>query len=215
MWSSVDPKAAFFDWQFAFIVKCVKAEGLGVVTLDLSSTCASFRVHFRRLTRPSSAARFSRFDSFFGEGDPSEETKQYIQHMVAFFSVDYLDIVSRYHLHVILGLPVAPDGNGREYQGDWTETEEGEGDHFTRKHGHAMMWSERIQNTFVYSGFDEVVALSEESINRVLQSRLNTVRQWHIDGLFAIDILDLKVRLLSNGKAIVYIQANGSIAVRK
>ena len=40
MWYRVNPKAEFFDWQFAFIVKCVKAEGLGVVTLDLSSTFA-------------------------------------------------------------------------------------------------------------------------------------------------------------------------------
>ena len=211
----MDPKAAFFDWQFAFIVKCIKAEGLGVVTLDLSSMCTWFIMHSKKLTWLSSAARFSRFDSSFGENDPNEETKQYIQHMITFFSIDYLDIISRYHLHVILGLPVAPEGNGREYQEEWTETEEGEGDHFTRKHGHAMMWSERIQNTFVYPGFDEVVALSEESINRVLQTRLNTVRQWHIGGLFAIDILDLRIRLLSSGKAIIYIQANGSIAVRK
>ena len=50
MRSRSDPKAAFYDWQFAFIVKCVKAEGLGVVTLDLSSTCAWFRASFRKLT---------------------------------------------------------------------------------------------------------------------------------------------------------------------
>ncbi|EKM52094.1 uncharacterized protein PHACADRAFT_262561 [Phanerochaete carnosa HHB-10118-sp] len=196
---TVTPKVDLSDqqWQFAFIVKCVRAEGLGVVTLDLDT------------------ARFSRFDSFFGNGEPDEQTKHYIDLMIKFFSHDYIDILARFSLHIILGLPLAPDSFGRDYAAEWTETEENEGDHFARKHTHAMMWSERIQHTPVYPGCHEVVALSEETINRVLRSRLETVREWQIGNLFSINILDLKVRLLTSGKAIIYIQANGMIAVRK
>ncbi|EKM52523.1 uncharacterized protein PHACADRAFT_149241 [Phanerochaete carnosa HHB-10118-sp] len=196
---TVSPKVDLSDrqWKFAFIVKCVKAEGLGVVTLDLDT------------------ARFSRFDSYFGTSEPDETTKHYIDLMIHFFSRDYLDIVARFNLHIILGLPLAPDSFGRDYAAEWTETEENEGDHFARKHTHAMMWSERIQNTAIYSGCQEVVALSEETINRLLRRRLETVREWHISNLFSINILDLKVRLLTSGKAIIYIQANGAIAVRK
>ncbi|EKM54300.1 uncharacterized protein PHACADRAFT_146129 [Phanerochaete carnosa HHB-10118-sp] len=196
---TVTPKVDLSDqqWQFAFIVKCVRAEGLGVVTLDFDT------------------ARFSRFDSFFGGGEPDEQTKHYIDLMIKLFSHDYIDILARFSLHIILGLPLSPDSFGRDYAAEWTETEENEGDHFARKHTHAMMWSERIQNTAIYPGCHEVVALSEETINRVLRSRLETVREWQIGNLFSINILDLKVRLLTSGKAIIYIQANGMIAVRK
>ncbi|EKM52083.1 uncharacterized protein PHACADRAFT_151051 [Phanerochaete carnosa HHB-10118-sp] len=196
---NVSPTVDLSDqqWQFAFIVKCVKAEGLGVVTLDLDT------------------ARFSRFDSFFGHGEPDEQTKHYIDLMIKFFSHDYIDILARFSLHIILGLPLAPDNFGKEYEAEWTETDENEGDRFARKHTHAMMWSERIQNTTISPGCHEVVALSEETINRVLRSRLETVHEWQIDELFSIKILDLKVRLLTSGKAIIYIQANGMISVRK
>lgn len=162
------------------------------------------------------AARFSQFDSEFEKkGALNDEAKKYLALMIKFFSHDYIDIVARFNLHIILGLPLAPDSFGKDYMAEWTETEENEGDHFTRKHTHAMMWSERIMNTPIYPGCHEVIALSEESINRVLRDRLEIVREWHIGNLFKININELKTRLLSSGKAIIYIQANGSVSVRK
>ena len=41
--------------------------------------------------------------------------------MIHFFSRDYLDIVARFNLHIILGLPLAPDSFGKEYAADWTD----------------------------------------------------------------------------------------------
>lgn len=188
----------FHDWTVAFVVKVFQNES-GMIQLDFET------------------ARFSRKDSCFGAKE--EEFEYYIQLMIDFFSVDYLDLLVSYSLHLSLGA----SGEGSEVveyhsgSGSWSNTSEGGTDEFHRRRGHAMLWMERIQRMCLHSGFDEVIVLSEESINLVLQKRVKEVISSFIsrDKLFEMKVQSLKIRLLSNGKAVLYIQADGHIAVRK
>ena len=161
------------------------------------------------------AARFSRKDSFFGAKE--EEFEYYIQLMINFFSVDYLDLLVSYSLHLCLGASGGSDSVAEYYSENWSSTSEGETSEFSRRRGHAMLWIERIQRMWLHSGFDEVIVLSEESINYVLQKRFKKVISSFRspNKFFEMNIQDLKIRLLSNGRAVLYVQADGHVAVRK
>jgi hypothetical protein len=135
--------------------------------------------------------------------------------MRQFISVDYLDILSRFSMHIVVGIPAGPAVLGEVYSEDWTGTDEEEDDNFQRKRGQAALWSERIQHTHVYDGCDIVIALSETSINRVLGSRQKVVYDWNRGPLCNMNVQMVTVRLLSSGKAIVYVRVEGTIAVKK
>lgn len=97
---------------------------------------------------------------------------------------------------------------------DWSETDEGEESGYEREHGRVSLWSERIETT-IYGGYDQAIALSEASINLVLQSRCTAVSTWQRNRFFSMDVRPLSIRLLTNGKVIVYVQAEGKIGVKK
>ncbi|EKM51546.1 uncharacterized protein PHACADRAFT_102478 [Phanerochaete carnosa HHB-10118-sp] len=183
------------DWTIAFIVNVFENDS-GMIQLDFET------------------ARFSRNDSFFGV-DVDTVVEEYIQLMINFFTIDYLDILVSHSFHLCLG---ASGGlEAKEHRNvDWTSASEGESEEFYRQRGQAMLWMERIQRLDMQSGFDEVIVLSETTINRVLESRLKVISCFRgKDDLFRLDILGLKVRLLSNGKAVLYVQTEGHITVKK
>ncbi|EKM49363.1 uncharacterized protein PHACADRAFT_201752 [Phanerochaete carnosa HHB-10118-sp] len=72
-------------------------------------------------------ARFSHLDSFFGKGEPDEQTKRYIDLMIKLFSHEHIASspasTSTSCLHIILDLPLLLDNPGRDYAAQWTETE--------------------------------------------------------------------------------------------
>lgn len=160
------------------------------------------------------AARFSRYHSDFGL-KTNDVMDAYVKYMISFFEVDYLDIITRLQLHIIFGFPAVPEAPGDEYSEDYSGTDEGEGDTFRRTRGKSLLWSERIQKTAIQGEFDQVVALSEDSINRVLRSRCGAVSTWAQGRFFSMEMLPLSVRLLSHNKAIVYVQAEGMVGVNK
>ena len=210
---SADALEEFHDWKVAFIVKVFENES-GMIQLDFESMqLIPPLVHADSKLTP--AARFSRKDSFFGA--KGEEFEYYIQLMITFFSIGYLDLLVSYSLHLCLGAHGGSDSVAKYYSEDWSSTSEGETDEFSRRRGYAMLWIERIQRMCLRSGFDEVIVLSEESINYLLQKRFNKVISSFRspDKLFEMNIQDLKIRLLSNGKAVLYVLADGHIAVRK
>lgn len=139
----------------------------------------------------------------------------HVNYMISFFQEEYLDIISRLQMHIILGLPAVPEPPGYEYSDDYSGTSESEEFTFHRKHGKAGLWSERIRDTVIYGDFDQIIALSEDSINRVLRSRCSAVSTWEYEGFFSMQVQPLSVRLLTNNKAIIYVQAEGTIGARK
>ena len=140
---------------------------------------------------------------------------EHIEYIISFMRVDYLDLISRSQLHIILGFPTIPGTPGPYYDESWSETSEGEDSSgYVRQHGRISLWSERTETT-IYGGYDQAIALSEASINLVLQSRHGAVTSWKKDRFFSMELRPLSVRLLSNGKAIVYVQAEGKIGVKK
>ena len=165
-----------------------------------------------RLTgTPFSAARFSIKDSDFNGVDAKSDIAQLI---ITFFSVDYLDILISYSLHVFLGASGGSESI-EYYSEDWGSTSEGELDEFARKRGYAMLWIERIQRMTLRSELDQVIVLSEESINKVLRRRLEYISSFDRGNkLPSLKILDLKVRLLSSGKAVLYMHVEGQMAIR-
>lgn len=140
---------------------------------------------------------------------------EHIEYIISFISVDYLDLISRSQLHIVLGFPSIPGTPSPYFDESWSETSEGEdSSSYTRQHGRLSLWSERIATT-IYGGYDQAIALSEASINLVLQSRHTAVTSWKKDKFFSMELRPLTIRLLSNGKAIVYVQAEGKIGVKK
>lgn len=133
--------------------------------------------------------------------------------MIKFFSIDYLDIISRYELHIVMNAPPKPELRN-DYSEDWSSTDEEEIDRPKRQKGHAMLWTERIRGTFMF-GYDQIISLSEESINTVLSKRRQVACYWFHKSLANFNVSALSLRLLTNGKAIVYVEVDGWMAIKK
>ncbi|GJF00396.1 hypothetical protein PsYK624_166840 [Phanerochaete sordida] len=198
----IDAKATvlkeFHDWTIAFVVRVFENDS-GMIQLDFET------------------AQFSRIDSFFG-AKVDTEIEKYMRLMIGFFSVDYVDILISHSLHLCVessgGFAL---GSGEHHSADWTSgSEDEEPVGFYRQRGFAMLWMERIERMQIHSGFDQVITLSETAINRILGERLKVVSLFEGSaGAFRLDVHGLKVRLLSNGKAILYVQAEGHMRVKK
>lgn len=180
-------------------------------TSAVSSPCLSLQGSLHSL---SADAQFARFHSFFGGHEKYAEWKHDIDILIDFFSGEYLDILSRSSLHIIIGIPGVIE-QAAEYSEDWSSTSELEEVEIGRKRGRGMLWSERTLHTSVQAGFDQVIGLSEQSINELLERRRFFASPYGRGGLFDMEVTKLSIRLLSNGKAIVFVGAEGSIQVKK
>ena len=133
--------------------------------------------------------------------------------MIKFFSVDYLDIISRYNLHIILDAPSEPeplDDSSDEY----SSSDEEEDIRPRRPKGNANLWTERVQDTSMF-GYDQIISLSEESINTVLEKRRQVACYWSHEKLANFNITALSMRLLTDGKVVVFAEVDGSLAIKK
>jgi hypothetical protein len=188
------------------------------------------------------AARFSHH--FSRVSDTTEITLGYFYQIVQFLSVDYLDILVQYAMHIVYHVDVrVVVGSGTsggevvvhhhhehgESESECThESDDGEwkdvpGDeHRHRKHGHVVLYSERVQKTVMH-GYDQILAVSEESINQLFLSMWtrgsrsdgDILSKWKHE-LFSAQFSAPKIRLLSNGKAIMWIHVNeGSLHVKR
>lgn len=113
------------------------------------------------------------------------------------------------------------ENSGSEDTGEWSEVAEKEKRH--RKHGHIALWTERIEHTVMF-GYDQILAVSEESINQMfyrLWSKSTrkdfdvVLSKWSLD-MFTASFESLKVRLLTNGKAVVWVNVQeGLLRVKR
>lgn len=189
------PLIEFHDWTIAFTVKVFENDS-GMIQLDFET------------------ARYCLMDSYYGE-KIDNIAEQYIAIIVKFLGMDYLDILVSHSFHLCLGSSGAALQESEEYSEDWSSANEDETE-YHRQRGYAMLWMERIQRMCIQSGFDEVIAISEASINRLLLSRLRfaSIFQDKSD-LFRLNITGLKIRLLTKGKAVLFIETEGYISVKK
>ncbi|PSS11038.1 hypothetical protein PHLCEN_2v3334 [Hermanssonia centrifuga] len=211
----------YHNWTIAFVVDVVEEkEGTSItrIKLDLNT------------------ARFSSYFSTYKKTDTLVIT--YFNRIVKFLEVDYLDILTQYSMHVIYSVDIRVSGTGfgliggggsAEYESEaesanWTDSE-AEEEHRTvrRAHGNVSIFTERITSMVLYN-FDQILAISEESIDSQFLSMWikathnqfdQSLAQWSLD-LFNASFHAIKVRLLSNGKAIVCINIHqGDMAIKK
>ncbi|KAG8800448.1 hypothetical protein FRC16_002842 [Serendipita sp. 398] len=201
----------FHNWQIAFIVDVSEEKECdGAVTrLVMNLETARFSHHFSVIT------------------ETSEVALGYFYQIVHFLSVDYLDVITQYKMHRVwhhdtrvitvthTAAPIQESSDENEEMID----EEGSAWKYTatdkkwqRRHGQLTLWHERIEKTTMF-GYDQVLAISEESINQMFFSLWSRASKSEFDGalakwskeIFSASFEAIRVRLLSNGKAIVWI----------
>ncbi|CAL1696314.1 unnamed protein product [Somion occarium] len=206
---SEGPEALYADWTISFIVGVVRDKGSKHITLDLNS------------------ARYaSRFSSY---KKVDTIVVKYFEDIVKFLTVDYLDILVQYSVHIVqigleVFLPGGPEPSSDSGNTTWSETDN-EDDQPGRPHGEVVVWTQRIESMHLF-GFDQILALSQVSINSLFFSLHKKAQRWtegfdeclahwSLDS-FSADFDAISVRLLSNGKAVIFISINaGELAVRK
>lgn len=131
-------------------------------------------------------------------------------------TVDYFDLLSGFNLHYIYHFDekIEIDYHAIGDSDSWS-VESGEDEvHHVRERGSVMIWTERIQKMTLF-GFDQVLAISEQSINEMFRTlwvqaskscsgRLRALYQYS-DCQFDATLGALTVHLLTNGKAVVFV----------
>lgn len=159
----------------------------------------------------------------------------YCTRIVEFFSSTYLDILETVELHVIYFFdtrwPIASggmltiseeDGDSEEEEIDEAEWQITGGDNTGTR---VIEWREMITRCNIH-GFDQVIAISQSTINAFLQSLWSggqnhrhsdhALVKWHYEEFFNARFKPITLRLLSNGRAIVWVHLeHGHLKVLK
>jgi len=131
-------------------------------------------------------------------------------------TVDYFDILTGFGLHYIytfdekIEIDYKPIGESDSWSADSDDEEV----RINRETGSVMIWTERIQKMSLF-GFDQVLAISEQSINQSFYSlwvkaskscsgRLRSLYEYK-DCQFDATLGPLTVHLLSSGKAVLFV----------
>ncbi|KAJ7738254.1 hypothetical protein DFH07DRAFT_1064579 [Mycena maculata] len=214
------PLDIYHGWKVAFIVDVVQdTEGSGT-KLRLDFGCMILFLAF--------SARFSRHFSVMTE--TIEIAVTYFEKIVKFLTVDYLDVLTSYSLHIIYdvdltiitgGFPTGDTTDG--HSASWTEgSDEEEHRHPHRQTSSVVIWTERIEK-LVLGGYDQVLAISERSIKELFisyyrqgvrgKSLYECFTYWKSD-LFSAHFNALDMCLLSNDRAIVWVNIHdGELAI--
>ena len=159
------------------------------------------------------AARFNSYYSRCAETD--NVAVNYFNLLIRFLKGTYLDILTRYSHHIVYvsgGIKDFVPSLDLTYKAGNAPTDD-----------QVVRWTKQIQSLDFY-GFDEITALSEEGINLMFASLWNDATHRNSDNLLASLAIDHfnasfgapTVRLLSSGKAIVWITVKrGEIVVVK
>lgn len=114
------------------------------------------------------------------------------------------------------------DSDRHSEDSNWEETAVQERK-WRRRHGQVSLWTGCVEQTVLY-GYDQVLAISEESINQLFWSLWQRASKTESGGilskwvqdLFSATFESIQVRLLSNGKVIVWVRVNeGELRVRR
>ena len=132
-------------------------------------------------------------------------------------TVDYFDILTSFGLHYIyhfdekIEIDYNPIGESDSWSVDDDDNDDARG---VRERGSVMIWTERIQKMALF-GFDQVLAISEQSINEMFYSlwvkaskagsgRLRSLYEYK-EYQFDATLGPLTFHLLSNGKAVIFV----------
>ncbi|KAF7429005.1 hypothetical protein PC9H_008243 [Pleurotus ostreatus] len=183
---------SFKDLKFAFVLDVVQDKTQDITLLQLELGSARFCEHY------------STFD-FTGE-------VTFFQQIIKFISEEYLTLLVQYKYHVIFspqgGFTEEVEFSGiSEDEGEWKTVVEASGG-VSSKRSTSIVWSEIVRKFSLYS-FDHLLAISEESINAMFSSMYTTfsneclVKWRHTSGNLNAEFRPIKIRLLSNGNALV------------
>lgn len=163
------------------------------------------------------AARFASTYSTLGLGGAA---LQYFNIIVKFLSVDYLDILLLYSYNIIYRLIVEKERTiAARDTGYWRRLDIFGQVSSRRRQGQALIWLERIRE-ITLSGADQVLALTEESINRIFFARWKSLGSSHIltnwsRDTFRATFNHINVRLLSSGRVIIFVDmVRGELGAR-
>ena len=173
------------------------------LTSDSSSIVSeeSYTMH-SRTELPRLAARFSTQYSSFAETDST--ASRYFNLLVKFMTNSYLSILTRYSLDIVYsseGINESVSTIDLAYKSGITATDEA-----------ITSWTKEIERLEFY-GFDEITALSEEAVNLMYSSLWYEASRRQPEDLlanwssekFTASFGAPSIRLLSNGKAVVWI----------
>ena len=155
-----------------------------------------------RTELPRLAARFSTQYSSFAETDST--ASRYFNLLVKFMTNSYLSILTRYSLDIVYsseGINESVSTIDLAYKSGITATDEA-----------ITSWTKEIERLEFY-GFDEITALSEEAVNLMYSSLWYEASRRQPEDLlanwssekFTASFGAPSIRLLSNGKAVVWI----------
>jgi hypothetical protein len=131
-------------------------------------------------------------------------------------TVDYFDILTNFNLHYIYAFDekIEIDYHAVGDSDSWSVDSDDEEARHIRERGSVMIWTERITKMSLF-GFDQVLAISEQSINEMFYTlwvkaskacsgRLRSLyeySEWQFDATLG----PLNVHLLTSGKAVVFV----------
>ncbi|KZT11520.1 uncharacterized protein LAESUDRAFT_274940 [Laetiporus sulphureus 93-53] len=201
----VAPRQQYSDWEIAVLVDVID-EFDGYVTrckLDLSTA------------RP-----YHQWCTFTGIDRNDELALNFCTRLVEFFTSSYLDVLESVDFHVIYHHDTRwvaththrffeDSSESEEEVEEWTVTEDTES-------ARIIEWKEMVTRSEMY-GFDQIVAISQSSVNanfvalwdlaQITKSEEHTsaLAKWSHESYFSATFRPLTLRLLSNGRAIVWI----------
>lgn len=174
------------------------------------------RIHYGLGT---AARPYNSFCKFAGLEEHDEIALSYCTTLLEFFTSGYLDIMESVDFHVIYHNDTrwATVKDDTEFLPSWTADHETTGAGTVSAGGSAFVrWTETV-TTYSMHGFDQITAISQSSINALFASLheqgLTTkageyaavLSQWAHEEYFSASFKPITVRLLSNGRAIVWI----------
>lgn len=174
---------------------------------------------------------YHHYCSFAGLDELDDDAMHFYASLVDFFSADYLEILETSEFHVIYhydqrwSLTSGSQGNFGEYEEEEEEVSWGKDEDIAHAHGGAgghahfagrvTTWKEVITSTNMFN-FDQIVAVSQASLNTYFNSLYlvaqgaktsdytSALSKWSYDQYFSATFKPITLRLLSNGKAIVW-----------
>ncbi|KAI0372239.1 hypothetical protein BV20DRAFT_1015644 [Pilatotrama ljubarskyi] len=202
---SAKPVKTFSGWKIAVVVSALyssEASGESVtIMFDLSN-----------------AHHHDALSSYPGVEDDDDISLDYRDLIVAFFSEEYLQILYNAHYHIIYSHDTRWETvrkmrfeSQEDSDGSWWSLELGDSSGVSSR--------ETIQRTKMF-GFDQVVAISQGSINAQFTT-LSGIAQsiyhaWEFDNYFSATFKPFSLHLLSNDRALVWVHlASGNLKILK
>lgn len=219
---SYEPDQICHKWRVSFVLNVVPhPDEVGALILDFGRALLAFPRITLNLKKLPPDPRFSIHDSIF-----DKEHRHFFDSLVVFFRQEYISIVARYPLQFIYrpqAVVVDVTTRGGRGHSTWTDTDELESDWESNSTQaltiQTTFWSRRVHELHL-SNYDQVATISEDSINTLFQIRRRSVAVTDIlaswtEDIFQAEFGAIRVRLLSEGRAIVYITIeSGQIPVR-